>query len=99
MCDDKQGSCGNNQGGCACGGHGMCGGWGHKSLLRVVLALVVLGFVFCAGFKLGVLAGYFHGFGYGDGPRMMYSNGWGGGMMRGFNVSVPEAATSSVIKK
>ena len=93
MCDDKQGSCGSNQGG-GCGGHGACCGWGHKSWLKVLLALFVLGMVFCAGYKLGVLHGYFGG-GYGDGPRMMYKGGWG--MMRGFNYAVPanQAVTTS----
>ncbi len=84
MCDDKQGSCGSQQGGCGCGGHGGCGGgWGHKSLLRVLLALLVLGFVFCAGVKVGMLKAYFGGFhrGYPAMPFMMEGNA-GYGMMQ-----------------
>jgi hypothetical protein len=87
MCDDKTSSCGNNQGGCG-GHHGCSGGWGHKSLLRVLLALLLLGFVFCAGVKVGMLKAYF-GFGgwghYRGLPVMMYGNGdagYGPGMMQ-----------------
>ncbi len=76
MCDDKMNSCGANQGGCGCGGHHGCGGWGHKSLLRVLLALFVLGMVFCAGVKVGMLKAYFGGWdrGYRGYPLMMNGN-------------------------
>ena len=87
MCDDKMG-CGAQQGGCGCGANKGCGGWGHKSLLRVILALVVMGMVFCAGVKVGVMkacfgGGFFHR-GY---PAMMGGSNAGYGMMQGWVVS------------
>ena len=92
MCDDKMNSSGQNNGGCG-GHHGCCGGWGHKSLLRVVLALLVLGFVFCAGVKVGMFKSYF-GYGNWGGyhrglPVMMYGNNdVGYGMMQTFTKEV-----------
>ena len=77
--------------GCQCGQcqgkHGMClshCGCGHKSILRWVIGLVILGIVFCAGFKLGQLRGAWYGYG---GEMMGWGRGnWGGygyPMMRG----------------
>ena len=60
MCDEKTGSCGGHEGAGGCGGHHGCDGhWGHRSLLRLVLALLVLGFVFCAGVKFGEMKAYY----------------------------------------
>ncbi len=82
MCDNKMG--GEHNGGC-CGGHMS---WGRKSWVCWVLGFVVLVIVFCTGYKLGVLRGYFGGWGFGGGyghPMMLYRggpvNGYSAGMM------------------
>lgn len=71
-----------------CMHHGMCCGWhGHGGfgwrVLRIVLAIVLLGFVFAFGVKIGELKGaYEYGGGY---PFGMH--GWYGGaypMMGGY---------------
>lgn len=95
MCDDKMGS--GKEGGSCCGGNkGGCS-WGHKSLLHWLIGAVVLIIVFCFGYKLGVLRGYFGGWGYDNygGYNMMYRNGnFGPGMMSGWrNVGVPVEKT------
>ncbi len=81
MCEDKMNEAHSSS---CCGGHM---GWGRKSWVHWVLGLVVLIIVFCMGYKLGVLRGYFGGWGYmgGYGRPMMYRtgsfNGFGPGMM------------------
>ncbi len=97
MCDEKMGSCGAD-GGSSCGGHDGCHhhGCGHKSLLWWLIALAIGAIVFCAGVKVGEMKAFYGGWGYSQGyPSMM--NGWGYGMMRGWNGAVPlnQAATTS----
>lgn len=68
------GGCGSASA-CSCGGgscagqgmmHGtMCCGGGHRHfLLRIVILIAVLGFVFWSGIKIGELKAYFGGDGY-----------------------------------
>ena len=99
MCDDKMNSCGGHEGAGSCGSHHGCCGWGHKSWLRVLLALLVLGFVFCAGVKFGMLKAYFGGWDRGyrgyPYPLMMNGNaGYGYGMMQGWVEASKEATTT-----
>lgn len=84
MCDDKMNSCGNG------GGCGQGRGCNHKHLMFWLLAIVIGMIVFCAGYKLGVMRGYFGGY------PAMYNQGWG--MMRGWQgvVSSESAVTTSV---
>ncbi len=108
MCDDKNGSCAGHEavGGMgSCGGHGgCCHGWGHKSLLRVVLAALVLSFVFCAGVKFGEMKALYGGWGYergGYGYPVMMNGGlnYGYGMMRGLTETVPPSQATTTSKK
>lgn len=75
-----------------CGMCGQCGMYmGHHGILRIVLGLLILGFVFWAGFKLGEFKALIvSGDSYGFGSRMMSGYGsrsmmdWGGyGVPRG----------------
>ncbi len=101
MCDEKCSQEGGHN-----NAHQGCCGWGHKSLLHWVIGLLVLVVVFWAGYKLGVLRGYFGGY-YGGSPyNMMYNRGqgvWGPGMMSGWQQGnafwAEKAVTSSVEKK
>ncbi len=73
---------------CTCRGCG-CRHWGGRfSLLRVLIGIIILIFVFCAGFALGDLKGSLQGYGRHSGYRMMgtpyYMNYPGQGMMRGY---------------
>ena len=77
MCNGGACGCGNGQGG-SCS-HKM-GYWGYK-LIWAVVALVVLGIVFCSGFKLGLVSSHFMGGGYGH--NMMYRTGGKVLMMEG----------------
>lgn len=100
MCNNGQ--CGQNQqGGGCCGAHKMGCGWGHKSVWCWLIGLVVLIIVFCTGYKLGVLRGYFGGY-YGMYNGGMYYRGgvggnWGPGMMRNwqFDQTVQEQSKSA----
>lgn len=98
--------------GCRCwmcsgrqGAWGCHGGHGHW-LLRLIIIVAVISFVFALGVKLGELKGRFgygyrhHGF-YGGYPMMMqggyYSGGYGGtmpwsGMMKAYQSSTPTQA-------
>jgi hypothetical protein len=68
------------------GGHGMwcnCHGGHHRHfVLRWILGLLILGFVFILGFKLGWLHAHMYGGGYGDYhrgyPMMRYYAPMGG---------------------
>ena len=94
--------------GCECKCHGnnmnMCGGmscgrWGGGAhhLLRWVIGILIIVFVFCAGLKLGMMVGYLNDGGYygshmfrkgatlQDGSNIYYR--MGPGMMYGWNTT------------
>lgn len=95
--DNKDIKNGNPEG-CQCG---WCtwrrGGWGcggRWSWLRLLIGIVILIFVFWAGFKLGELKGSLEGYGwYGGNGRHSPGYMMGPGMMgwRYYNGAVPQA--------
>lgn len=113
--DKKEGMGGHNCGmlGCNCGisrgcgsmGGKMCCGWGgiHRFfLLRIILLVVILGFVFEVGLKLGELKAFYSFYGIGDGywgygRSMMngspYAGSYGPGMMQWGNVGGQSTTT------
>lgn len=102
------GGCGDGNGGCGCGGSGRgsgrcaCGDMGmggmpHHFLLRIIIMLAILGFVFWSGVKIGEIKSYFRGGGMMGGygaygyPYMMGGDDgdavYGTGMMRGWRAT------------
>ncbi len=80
-------------------------GWGHRSLLRLGVVLLVLTVAFWAGFRLGMLKAYFGGY-YENNvfpyPMMYRTGNWGPGMMGGLQwsaVDSEEKAASSTFNK
>ncbi len=110
MEDKKEcmGGCNGGMSGCnsgmskGCGSMGgkMCCGWGgmHRSfLLRIILMIVILSFVFEAGLKLGELKAELYGYGMGGGHwgrSMMNGDSYGSGMMQGGAVGKQSTTTA-----
>ena len=85
---EKKECCGGGMcGGGSCGGmgcmHGCHGGKHH--LVKIILKLIIIGIIFCFGFRLGAMTGFLKAqSGYGS---LKGGDGFGWGMMRGYNYS------------
>ena len=77
MCRMHQSMCGGGKHGC-----GMCGGMNHHGILRIILGIGILAFVFWFGLKLGQFScevSHYGDYGYGGGMMQSRHGGYGNG--------------------
>ena len=76
---------------------GQCHGCGHHAIIKIVIGIIILGFVFCLGATFGRISNSFEYGGYGRNGYYMMNPEYGQPLMMGWyrNVNNQQPATST----